>query len=167
MSFICCPTRKRTEILLFSISLSPNTGKIKKSPKGDFNSGGPGRIVNSHIRFRSMGPFRLRCRYGSNRSVLRPTQTKIKIPKRGFKFWWPWSDSNRHSSQNLILSQARLPIPPRGHGIRKRLLCCFLCFNFFYQTCTAVCLVNRFFCRCSRFAGFLFNGFFNRSHFSC
>ena len=42
------------------------------------------RIVNSHIRFRSMGPFRLRCRCGSNRSVLRPTQTKIKIPKRGF-----------------------------------------------------------------------------------
>jgi hypothetical protein len=27
--------------------------------------------------------------------------------------------------------------------------------------------VNRFFCRCSRFASFLFNGFFNRSHFSC
>ena len=46
-------------------------------------------------------------------------------------------------------------------------LCSFLCVNFFYQTCTAVCLVNRFFCRCSRFASLFFNGFFNCSHFSC
>ncbi len=36
------------------------------------------------------------------------------IPCGIFYFWWPWSDSNRHSLQNLILSQARLPIPPRG-----------------------------------------------------
>lgn len=34
----------------------------------------------------------------------------------GLYFWWPWSDSNRHSLQNLILSQARLPIPPRGQN---------------------------------------------------
>ena len=29
-------------------------------------------------------------------------------------WWWPWSDLNRHSLRNLILSQARLPIPPQG-----------------------------------------------------
>ena len=40
-----------------------------------------------------------------------------KYPYAGyFYFWWPWSDSNRHSLQNLILSQARLPIPPRGQN---------------------------------------------------
>ena len=40
-----------------------------------------------------------------------------KISQCGiFYFWWPWSDSNRHSLQNLILSQARLPIPPRGQN---------------------------------------------------
>ena len=44
------------------------------------------------------------------------TGPKIKPPKGGFYFWWPWSDSNRHSLQNLILSQARLPIPPRGQN---------------------------------------------------
>lgn len=36
-----------------------------------------------------------------------------------FYFWWPWSDSNRHSLQNLILSQARLPIPPRGQNCKS------------------------------------------------
>ena len=44
------------------------------------------------------------------------TGPKIKPPTGGFYFWWPWSDSNRHSLQNLILSQARLPIPPRGQN---------------------------------------------------
>ena len=44
------------------------------------------------------------------------TGPKIKPPKGGFYLWWPWSDSNRHSLQNLILSQARLPIPPRGQN---------------------------------------------------
>ena len=29
--------------------------------------------------------------------------------------WCPVPESNQHSSRNLILSQARLPIPPRGH----------------------------------------------------
>ena len=38
------------------------------------------------------------------------------IVSNRFYFWWPWSDSNRHSLQNLILSQARLPIPPRGQN---------------------------------------------------
>ncbi len=44
----------------------------------------------------------------------RPTGKNKNHQKDGFNFWWPWSDSNRHSLQNLILSQARLPIPPRG-----------------------------------------------------
>lgn len=57
-----------------------------------------------------------------------PAQQKNTPRLRGcFYFWWPWSDSNRHSLQNLILSQARLPIPPRGqnHAAIKRLLPCF------------------------------------------
>ncbi len=29
-------------------------------------------------------------------------------------FWCPLPESNQHSSRNLILSQARLPIPPKG-----------------------------------------------------
>lgn len=47
--------------------------------------------------------------------------TKKNTPRlRGcFYFWWPWSDSNRHSLQNLILSQARLPIPPRGQNCKS------------------------------------------------
>ena len=66
-----------------------------------------------------VGPLSLRWRCVPNRSVLRPTRKQNinkKHPARGrFSFiWWPWSDSNRHSLLNLILSQARLPIPPRG-----------------------------------------------------
>ena len=30
--------------------------------------------------------------------------------------WCPWPDSNQHSLRNLILSQARLPIPPQGQA---------------------------------------------------
>lgn len=48
-----------------------------------------------------------------------PAQQKNTPRLRGcFYFWWPWSDSNRHSLQNLILSQARLPIPPRGQNCK-------------------------------------------------
>src|SRR5581483_2801957 len=33
--------------------------------------------------------------------------------------WCPWPDSNQHVLLHLILSQARLPIPPQGHGARS------------------------------------------------
>lgn len=56
-------------------------------------------------------------------AVQRPTQRQSKYKQKNVPqgnifclFWWPWSDSNRHSLQNLILSQARLPIPPRGQN---------------------------------------------------
>ena len=99
--------------------------------------------------------------------IVSSNQTKIKIPTWGFKLWWPWSDSNRHSLQNLILSQARLPIPPRGQNTEKTELGGFLCFYFLYQACAAVCLVCRLFCRGSWFACFLFNGFFDCGHIFC
>ena len=89
-----------------------------------------------------------------------------KPPFGGLDFWWPWSDSNRHSSQNLILSQARLPIPPQGHGCTaETVLGSLFCINFFYQAGTAVWFVCRLFGRGFCFADFLFNGFFNSSHF--
>ena len=50
---------------------------------------------------------------------LSDTELKTKPPNGGLYFWWPWSDSNRHSLQNLILSQARLPIPPRGQNAMR------------------------------------------------
>ena len=54
----------------------------------------------------------------TGRTLLVRHRAKNKTTKRkgGLYFWWPWSDSNRHSLQNLILSQARLPIPPRGQN---------------------------------------------------
>ena len=57
----------------------------------------------------------------TGRTLSRPTGP-TKTPRRCgvFYFWWPWSDSNRHSLQNLILSQARLPIPPRGQRANPR-----------------------------------------------
>ncbi len=37
--------------------------------------------------------------------------------------WCGWSDSNRHSSRNQILSLARLPVPPHPHiAIKDRLV---------------------------------------------
>ena len=61
------------------------------------------------------------CGSASGRTLSRPTRA-TKTPRRCgvFYFWWPWSDSNRHSLQNLILSQARLPIPPRGQRANPR-----------------------------------------------
>jgi hypothetical protein len=35
------------------------------------------------------------------------------------KFWYPRTDLNRHSLRNRILSPARLPIPPRGHSLKR------------------------------------------------
>lgn len=82
---------------------------------------------------------------GLSPSVLVRGDTRKKSPEwGGFYFWWPWSDSNRHSLQNLILSQARLPIPPRGQNhsdyfaavfaatfLTKRALRAGLCTGFF------------------------------------
>ncbi len=87
-------------------------------------------------------------------------------------FWWLWSESNRHSFRNLILSQARLPVPPQSQNNLQLLLFCFFCscflrFDLFHQTSAASWFMNRFFRRCCRFAVFLFNGFFNSSHFRC
>ena len=46
-----------------------------------------------------------------------------QCPRRGplrsgysAKSWCPWPESNGHSLRNSILSRARLPIPPQGHG---------------------------------------------------
>ncbi len=123
-------------------------------------SGGPGRTVIPMFVFTPWAPFTC----VPNRSVLvRPIK---KPPFGGLDFWWPWSDSNRHSSQNLILSQARLPIPPQGHGCTaETVLGSLFCINFFYQAGTAVWFVCRLFGRGFCFADFLFNGFFNSSHF--
>ena len=52
---------------------------------------------------------------------------KKHAKRRAFYFWWPWSDSNRHSLQNLILSQARLPIPPRGQKATQQIILLPLC----------------------------------------
>ena len=43
-------------------------------------------------------------------------KTEIKNRPQGTisYFWWLWSESNRHSFRNLILSQARLPVPPQS-----------------------------------------------------
>ena len=98
-------------------------------------SGATRRTVHSHMHCRFMGPFRFVWRKlrverlflptdAPNRSVLRPPRGQIKKYPDGIFFycfiWWPWSDSNRHSLLNLILSQARLPIPPRGRHIKSR-----------------------------------------------
>ena len=61
---------------------------------------------------------------GSFTHCLRPPRNdniNKKHPTGGYFLfiWWPWSDSNRHSLLNLILSQARLPIPPRGRHIKS------------------------------------------------
>ena len=83
--------------------------------------------------------------------------------------WWPWSDLNRYSLQNLILSQARLPIPPQGQNptIGSQLFCGLFGFNFFNQTRTAVRLVRRFFCWFFNCASFLGNSFLDCRHFWC
>ena len=59
--------------------------------------------------------------------LVRPVHISVKqkIPQKWGIFcliWWPWSDSNRHSLQNLILSQARLPIPPRGQKAAQQII---------------------------------------------
>ena len=98
--------------------------------------------------------------------VIKITSPRPIVPiatERSEDGWWPWSDLNRHSLRNLILSQARLPIPPQGHVAKK--LFCLLCFDFFYQTCTAIRFVRWFFCRLFRFTIFLFNGFLDCRHF--
>lgn len=41
-----------------------------------------------------------------------------------FDFWCPLPESNQHSSRNLILSQARLPIPPKGQLWKSHSLVC-------------------------------------------
>lgn len=85
-----------------------------------------------------------------------------------FYFWWPWSDSNRHSLQNLILSQARLPIPPRGQNTYSNLFrCCLACFNLLYQARTAICFVCWFLCRFFSRTNFLVDGLLDCSHFRC
>ena len=101
--------------------------------------------------------------------LVRPWPNKKHAKRRAFYFWWPWSDSNRHSLQNLILSQARLPIPPRGlKRQRNKLFCCrFAGFNLFHQTGTAIRFVCRFLCRFFRFPDFFVNSLFNRRHFRC
>ena len=94
--------------------------------------------------------------------LVRPVHTSVKqkIPQKWgifYLIWWPWSDSNRHSLQNLILSQARLPIPPRGQKGTGS--------NLFHQARTAICLVHWFFGWFFNFAQFFINRFFNRGHF--
>ena len=39
-----------------------------------------------------------------------------KARHSGDREWCPWPESNGHSLRNSILSRARLPIPPQGHG---------------------------------------------------
>lgn len=41
-----------------------------------------------------------------------------------FDYWCPLPESNQHSSRNLILSQARLPIPPKGQLWKSYSLVC-------------------------------------------
>lgn len=92
--------------------------------------------------------------------------TELKTPQMGcFQFWWPWSDSNRHSLQNLILSQARLPIPPRGQNRPHKLFCGCFRFDLFYQACAAIWFVGSLFRWCGRFSLLFFNGFFDCCHF--
>ena len=93
---------------------------------------------------------------------------KIKIPVWGFVFLVALVGLEPTLLAELDFESSASTNSATGPWHQKaNYLCSFLCVNFFYQTCTAVCLVNRFFCRCSRFASLFFNGFFNCSHFSC
>ena len=106
---------------------------------------------------------------GNTSNELPVTSNKNGASAPFFYFiWWPWSDSNRHSLRNLILSQARLPIPPRGQKATDKLFCRRRTRrNLFNQTRTAICFVRRFFCRLFRRADFFINCLFNRGHFRC
>ena len=89
--------------------------------------------------------------------LVRPWPNKTPRKRGVFYFWWPWSDSNRHSLQNLILSQARLPIPPRGQKATQQIILLPLCGIQPFSPnghCDSLCVpvslpvfrVSRFFC---------------------
>ena len=50
-----------------------------------------------------------------------PLQTTKTIGRawRPCFYWYPGGESNPHFRRNLILSQARLPIPPPGHPLKE------------------------------------------------
>ncbi len=64
------------------------------------------------------GPFHFASLRPEPSVRFREPQTETKNHPQGmvFYFWWLWSESNRHSFRNLILSQARLPVPPQSQN---------------------------------------------------
>src|SRR6185437_2459175 len=63
----------------------------------------------------SLITFTVRLRLIASADTLRHERLRAKPPEAEGVGWCPWPDSNQHSLRNLILSQARLPIPPQGH----------------------------------------------------
>lgn len=63
--------------------------------------------------------FREFCRPEPRRVTPRHRETLAKFPK--VKFWCPRWDSNPQPFRDMVLSHARIPIPPRGQKSQKLL----------------------------------------------
>lgn len=62
--------------------------------------------------------------FTKNMIALWQSKVKVLIDKgKSSSKWCGWSDSNRHSFRNQILSLARLPVPPHPHLCYKRQTC--------------------------------------------
>ena len=137
-------------LLVTRVTCRPTQDQIKHPANaGYFISGGE----ITHKKYFFVGPDT-----GRTLLVRHRTKNKKHTDMCVFYFiWWPWSDSNRHSLQNLILSQARLPIPPRGQKATQQIILLPLCGIQPFSPnghCDSLCVpvslpvfrVSRFFC---------------------